>query len=156
MKKITLNLTTNNIFDTENDFVEFLSVSADDIINFHHEKDSHSTLYYFEDDIHKIAFLLTQNKEIIKQFNMLKYNEKQTPIKSLDLFENYDVENIQINNLLTKLENNIAYFKFDFKGQEYSFVLARGVKAKNIFKKIEIILENNFSSGIDKKKMCIN
>ena len=155
MKKITTNINNINIETIEKELIDFLLINTEDIIHYHHNNRSTTTLYYFEDNIHKLSFLLTENKETIKQFKMLKFDEKKMPIKSLDLFDDYQIKNIQINNLLKKLQNNIAYFTYDFQGKTYSFLLARGTKAKNILKKVEEYKEKNISN-IDKRKMFIN
>lgn len=131
---------THEAFGT---YEDFSNITIEDIIVNHHRKNSLTTCFYIseEHNVAKIAFILTQDMDLIEELKMKKPNLERT----LDILEPSNQNNfisITLGKLISNLEANQGDYELEIDSRKYSFRLVRGVKSKNLLEKIDVYIEN--------------
>lgn len=123
-------------------YEDFTNFTIEDIIINHHRKNSLTTCFFISEDtnIPKVAFVLTQDMELIEYLKMKKPNLEKT-LDILEPSKQNDFVSITLGKLLNNLETNQGDYELEIDSRKYSFRLVRGVKAKNLLEKIDTYIE---------------
>jgi hypothetical protein len=139
------------IEQTDISFSSFFDLNTEQILQQHLENQASTSLFFLEDYSEKksghYAFIVTRDASLVKKMHMIAPPLKKTQ----DLFAESSFVHLKISGLLNEMENNLAQFYMDFNGQQYSFRLAKGLKALNSQDKIQSWYEEQISSGNNKK-----
>lgn len=121
---------------------EFLQLSVEEILIYHHKAHANTTYFYLSDNIesNKLLFLVTQEEPLREELKLLKPNREKT----LDIFQqtvSNDFTSVTIKKLLENLSGNQGDYEIELDDRGYSFRLVRGIKVRNLLEKIDIYHE---------------
>lgn len=117
---------------------DFLNINIEDIIVKHHFNNSHTTYLYLKDESYLL--IISQNKSIIKKFNMIEKDEKFDPNRSHDIFNYNPFLNLKIQHLIPQLLDNNANFQLNYDNNSYSFQLLNSFNCEKMIKKLNNLL----------------
>lgn len=121
---------------------KFLNSSIEDLLIKHHRKHCENTCFFTEGtkETERFMFIISQDKELIKELNMLKPNQEKT----LDIFEPSSQNNfvsVTLDKLIKQLNSNQGDYEIELDGRGYSFRLVKGIKVRNTLEKIDIYFD---------------
>ena len=127
--------------------VDFLNLTVEDILIEHHKRNSITTNFILNADkqSNSVMFLVSQDLNLINKLKMTIPNEEKT----FDIFEpnkqNF-LSSVSIKTLLNNLENNKNNYELSIDNRDYSFLLVKGIKIKNILTQITDYVDGNITN----------
>lgn len=116
----------------------FLNLSIEELIVQHHRRNAENSCFYNEDvkESERFMFIISQDKDLIEELNMLKPNQEKT----LDIFQKSNQNSftvVTLQKLSQQLEGNQGDYEIELDNRAYSFRFVKGIKVKNNLEKID-------------------
>ena len=145
----TFNHKNKSFFSIDKQFeeIDFLNLTIEDILIEHHKRNSITSNFIFnaEKQSNSIMFLVSQDLNLINKLKMNIPNEEKT----FDIFEPNNqnfLASVSIKTLLNNVENNKNNYELSIDNRDYSFLLVKGIKIKNILTQITDYIDGNITS----------
>lgn len=120
----------------------FLDLSIENLLVQHHRRNAENSCFFIEGvrETDRYMFIISQDKELIQELNMLKPNQENT----LDIFQTSQQNNftsVTLAKLDKQLEGNQGDYEIELDNRAYSFRLVKGIKVRNNLEKIDLYIE---------------